>query len=54
MCIHNKRLPAERTRRAILRDESIYPDPDVFRPERFLDEAPQPDPHNLTFGYGRR
>ena len=36
------------------RDSSVYPDPEVFRPERFLGENPQMDPENIAFGYGRR
>ncbi|KAI9571605.1 cytochrome P450 [Boletus coccyginus] len=39
---------------AILHDESVYPDPGTFRPERFLGETPQPDPQNVCFGFGRR
>ncbi|KAF8554746.1 cytochrome P450 [Imleria badia] len=39
---------------AVLHDESTYPDPDMFRPERFLGETPQPDPQNVCFGFGRR
>ncbi|GJE96514.1 cytochrome P450 [Phanerochaete sordida] len=43
---------------AILHDESVYPDPDVFKPARFLDEdgslrADVPYPTE-AFGYGRR
>ncbi|KAF8550635.1 cytochrome P450 [Imleria badia] len=38
----------------VLHDESTYPDPFVFRPERFLGETPQPDPQNACFGFGRR
>ncbi|KAH9981025.1 cytochrome P450 [Lactifluus volemus] len=43
--------------RAILHDPSVYPEPDVFRPERFLnpDGSLRDDPILVsTFGYGRR
>jgi len=40
---------------AITRNSELFPDPEVFRPERFLDNA---DPifknYNITFGFGRR
>ncbi|KAH7377826.1 cytochrome P450 [Pyrenochaeta sp. MPI-SDFR-AT-0127] len=38
-------------------DPSIYPDPMVFRPERFITTAThtaEPDPRTYTFGFGRR
>ncbi|KIK81761.1 hypothetical protein PAXRUDRAFT_744781 [Paxillus rubicundulus Ve08.2h10] len=38
---------------SILHDETTYPDPEVFKPERFLGEKPQPDPQNICFGFGR-
>ncbi|KAG6907564.1 hypothetical protein DXG01_008446 [Tephrocybe rancida] len=42
----------------ILHDESLYHDPDLFKPERFsgLDpkEAAKLDPTNYVFGFGRR
>jgi len=44
---------------AMSRDPKYYPDPEVFRPERFctgeLDELPPfADPLNYVFGFGRR
>ncbi|KAH7318825.1 cytochrome P450 [Rhizoctonia solani] len=36
---------------AISRDESIYPDPECFNPDRFLDSKV---PSSPAFGYGRR
>lgn len=38
----------------ISHDPSIYKDPHVFLPERFLGENPEMDTHNLIFGFGRR
>jgi cytochrome P450 len=43
--------------RAIFRDPSVYPEPDAFRPERFLDPdgSLREDPIlTSAFGYGRR
>ena len=43
--------------RAILHDPSIYPEPDVFKPERFLnlDGSLRDDPLLVSvFGHGRR
>jgi hypothetical protein len=39
--------------RAITRDESIYPDPDTFDPERFYSRK-EMDPREIAFGFGRR
>ncbi|KAJ7142241.1 cytochrome P450 [Mycena epipterygia] len=42
---------------AILQDEDMYPDPSVFKPERFLrDGKPNPDVRDpqAVFGFGRR
>lgn len=38
--------------RAILHDESVYPDPLSFKPERFLDSSV--DRPEAAFGFGRR
>ncbi|KAL5040935.1 hypothetical protein BDW71DRAFT_212621 [Aspergillus fruticulosus] len=35
-------------------DASVYKDPSAFNPARFIGDAPEPDPSNLTFGFGRR
>ena len=42
----------------MLHDESVYPEPDVFNPERFLKDGKlDPDvrpPEAFAFGFGRR
>jgi cytochrome P450 len=38
--------------RAVLHDESVYPEPCRFRPERYLD--PNLKPPDAVFGFGRR
>jgi len=43
--------------RQMTHDPSTYPDPWVFKPERFLaidGQNPQKDPRDLCFGFGRR
>jgi len=42
--------------RAMSRDESIYPNPEEFKPERFLDAkgALIDDDGSFIFGHGRR
>ena len=37
-----------------MHDPDIYKDPYEFRPERFLGEKPEYDPHDVAFGFGRR
>ncbi|KAJ9610637.1 hypothetical protein H2200_005414 [Cladophialophora chaetospira] len=39
---------------AMLHDPAVYHDPQTFNPSRFLGEYPEPDPHNISFGFGRR
>ena len=40
--------------RFMLHDPEVYPEPSKFDPERFLGPQPQPDPRNVSFGFGRR
>jgi cytochrome P450 len=35
-------------------DPAVYPDPDEFRPERFLGPKESPSPYGYVFGFGRR
>ncbi|KAF9508831.1 hypothetical protein BS47DRAFT_1246786, partial [Hydnum rufescens UP504] len=43
------------TTRCISRDEEMYPDPETFRPERFIEpNADGLDPYKFAFGVGRR
>ena len=40
------------------RNPNVYPSPEEFKPERFLDSAQKggrnPDPKGFMFGFGRR
>jgi cytochrome P450 len=38
----------------ITHDEADYPEPNDFRPERYLDPKPRDDIKDIVFGYGRR
>ena len=35
-------------------DERVYPEPDLFKPERFLGDHKQRDPETIAFGFGAR
>ncbi|EIM80788.1 cytochrome P450 [Stereum hirsutum FP-91666 SS1] len=42
---------------ALMHDPDVYPDPDTFEPERYLQSrtnTPQPDPRKYVFGFGAR
>ncbi|KAG9091724.1 hypothetical protein FS749_016327 [Ceratobasidium sp. UAMH 11750] len=38
----------------MMHDPDVYPEPDQFKPERYLVENPPPEPENYAFGFGRR
>lgn len=43
--------------RRFTHDPEVYHDPSAFKPERFIkteNYEPEPDPHLLAFGFGRR
>ncbi|QRV89145.1 cytochrome P450 family protein [Ceratobasidium sp. AG-Ba] len=52
------RIPAESLVVAnvwkIMHDPEVYPEPDRFKPERFLVDNPPPEPESYAFGFGRR
>ncbi|VDC07377.1 unnamed protein product [Peniophora sp. CBMAI 1063] len=39
---------------ALMHDETVYPNPFAFEPERFIQKEPQYDPTRYVFGFGRR
>ncbi|KAF7586776.1 hypothetical protein BBP40_008346 [Aspergillus hancockii] len=39
---------------AFTHDPNVYHDPGTFKPERFLSDNPEADPHTVAFGFGRR
>ena len=55
---HNRFPLAHSHPRAMLHDENDYPDPEIFKPERYLKNGlPDPtvrDPATIVFGFGRR
>ena len=45
--------------RTMCRNEELYPDPDTFNPERFMEKVDDEtrrkrNPRNFVFGFGRR
>ncbi|KAG8744096.1 hypothetical protein FRC10_010777 [Ceratobasidium sp. 414] len=38
----------------ILRDPSVYKNPDAFNPDRYIGVGAEPDPEDVVFGFGRR
>ena len=40
--------------REMARDPSVYADPEMFNPTRFLGSQPERDPRLYVFGFGRR
>lgn len=46
--------PSKIYNRKVSQDATHYTDPETFRPERFLGNSPELDPHSWAFGFGRR
>jgi hypothetical protein len=44
--------------RSMLRDEEVYPNPNIFNPDRFIKDGVLNreirDPRDIVFGFGRR
>ncbi|KAG9084300.1 hypothetical protein FS749_005325 [Ceratobasidium sp. UAMH 11750] len=37
-----------------MHNPEVYPEPERFKPERYLAENPPPEPESYAFGFGRR
>ena len=51
---HSAESKLTRFPRAMSRDETLFPDPDTFNPDRYLDSYERQDPRKFVFGFGRR
>lgn len=54
LCAQGPTEVLTRLTRAMSLDDTVYSDPHVFRPERFLPPNPEPLPTDFFFGFGRR